>query len=370
MAQVIKRLTVTGESRYDVRTRIGDRVVTRTFKRLKDAKAYASNMEADRLKGVAIDPRKGQVSLREYSDRWLEERSDLAERTEELYRWLLDRHILPPFGATTLAGLTPAGVRTWHARLARDHPPTAAKAYRLLSTVMKTATADELIFRNPCQITGASAERAPERPVATVAEVKALADAMPEHLRVAVLLAAWCQLRKAELLGLRRKDVDLMRRALSIAVTRTTKMNGQTVEKAPKTEAGRRTLSIPANVIPVLTHHLNAYVGPAPDARVIAATSRALDFAWGKARTRVGRPEFRLHDLRHSGLTWSAATGASTAEIMLRGGHRSPAAAMRYQHATQDRDRVLAAALADLVAPGTVTPIGTRDGRAIAGEAE
>ena len=35
---------------------------------------------------------------------------------------------------------------------------------------------------------------------------------MPEHLRLIVLLATWCQLRRAELLGLRRKDIDLARR--------------------------------------------------------------------------------------------------------------------------------------------------------------
>jgi hypothetical protein len=71
-----------------------------------------------------------------------------------------------------------------------------------------------------------------------------------------------------------------------------------------------------------------------------------------------------LHDLRHSGLTWAAATGASVAELMRRGGHASPAAALRYQHATEDRDRALADALAEL-AP--VTRIHPRDGRAIDG---
>jgi integrase len=71
-----------------------------------------------------------------------------------------------------------------------------------------------------------------------------------------------------------------------------------------------------------------------------------------------------LHDLRHSGLTWAAATGASVAELMRRGGHASPAAALRYQHATEDRDRALADALAEL-AP--VTRIHPRDARAMEG---
>jgi integrase len=55
----------------------------------------------------------------------------------------------------------------------------------------------------------------------------------------------------------------------------------------------------------------------------------------------------RFHDLRHSGLTWTA----TTAELMHRGGHASPAAAQRYQHATRDRDAAIAAALARLAEP-------------------
>ena len=67
--------------------------------------------------------------------------------------------------------------------------------------------------------------------------------------------------------------------------------------------------------------------------------------AWKAAATSIGRPEVRMHDLRHSGLTWAAITGATTKEIMRRGGHSSAVAALRYQHATEDRDSALADAL-------------------------
>jgi hypothetical protein len=52
----------------------------------------------------------------------------------------------------------------------------------------------------------------------------------------------------------------------------------------------------------------------------------------------------------------SAATGATTAELMRRAGHASTAAALRYQHATEDRDRALADALAGLAADAPVVP--------------
>lgn len=84
---------------------------------------------------------------------------------------------------------------------------------------------------------------------------------------------------------------------------------------------------------------------------------QVLSTAWSKARFSVNRPRLTLHDLRHSGLTWSAATGASTAELMHRGGHASPTAAMRYQHATRDRDSALAQALAGMAVPAEIAPL-------------
>ena len=82
-----------------------------------------------------------------------------------------------------------------------------------------------------------------------------------------------------------------------------------------------------------------------------------VDRPWGVSEiggSAVGRTDLHLHDLRHSGLTWSAALGATTAELMYRAGHKSPAAALRYQHAAQDRDELLADALGTL-AQGTLS---------------
>ena len=355
MAQIFKRSTSAGDTRYDVRTRISGRVVTRTFKRKRDAESYATSVEADRLRGVAIDPRRARVTLVTYGRENLQSRTPgLALRTADQYSWLLEQHILPDLGKHALGDIDPTMVRTWNARLAKQHPTTAAKAYRLLSSIMRSAIADEIVTRNPCQVKGAAVERSSERPVASMAEVAALAQAMPDHLRVAVLLGAWCQLRRGELLGLRRKDIDLARGTLTVELTRGPRMGGQEIIKAPKTDAGRRTVAIPGNVIPVVERHLEIYLDPEPDAPfLVGEKGRALlvkSFAkaWSEARSSVGRTDLRLHDLRHSGLTWAAATGASLAELMRRAGHQSPVAALRYQHATDDRDRVLADALAEL----------------------
>jgi hypothetical protein len=66
--------------------------------------------------------------------------------------------------------------RTWSA--GRGSTSTAAKSYRLLRTIFATAVDDEIIDRIPCRIRGAGVEHSAERPIATIDEVYALADAI------------------------------------------------------------------------------------------------------------------------------------------------------------------------------------------------
>jgi len=330
----------------------GVRRAEQTFPTKAAAERWLALIESDLLRGEWSDPDQHVGTLAEQSERWLGDRRSLAERTTELYRWLLAKHVLPVLGDVPLDGLTTEAVAKWHASLAAQHPTTAAKAYRLLSSIMRSSVESGLIARNPCVVRGASTEHAQPRPVATVNEVAALADAMPEDLRALVLLAAWAQLRRAELRGLRRCDVDLEGRTVRVEVTRTTKMDGTTVAKAPKSGGGRRPVAVPEPAFRQLVEHLDRHVDDDPDAWVFSCTNRQLSIAWDVARRSIGRPDLHLHDLRHTGLTWAAATGATVAELMHRGGHASPAAALRYQHATAERDRAVADALGRMASSG------------------
>ena len=70
---------------------------------------------------------------------------------------------------------------------------------------------------------------------------------------------------------------------------------------------------------------------------------------WVKACAAADAPGVHFHDLRHTGGTLAATTGATLKELMARLGHSSPRAAMIYQHATRDRDQAIAQALGTLV---------------------
>lgn len=335
-----------------------------TFPAKADALAWLSNTETDLARGAWIDPRSSKVTLAEYATSWLAGRSDLRETTRAKYAYLLERHILPELGSAPLGALTPSRVRSWYHDLAGRHPSTGDDAYRALRAILNTAKADRLIGESPCTVKGAGQVRSPERPVASVRDVAHAVEATPERFRLALLLLAWCQLRRGEVLALQRRHVDLLHQRIAVEQAWVVPMGGKPIIGPPKSEAGMRTVTLPPNVVAAVEDHLERFVAPGPDAWLFATVTgtavspRNFTRAWSKAREAAGRPDLHLHDLRHSGLTWAAASGASIAELMRRGGHASPRAALRYQHATEDRDRAIAEALGDLARGAPIVRIG------------
>ncbi len=74
-------------------------------------------------------------------------------------------------------------------------------------------------------------------------------------------------------------------------------------------------------------------------------------------------PAAHFHDLRHTGGTLAATTGATTKELMARLGHSSTRAAMIYQHATKERDKAIADALGQFADEARSTPSGPQMAR-------
>jgi hypothetical protein len=105
------RNTRTGR-RYDARLRDpSGRVYTRTFATKRDAEVYAAAEKTDQVRGAWVDPRRGVVTLAEWSERWLTQRPLLRPRTRELYQGLLANHILPVLGDMELSKISPSEVR-------------------------------------------------------------------------------------------------------------------------------------------------------------------------------------------------------------------------------------------------------------------
>ena len=155
-------------------------------------------------------------------------------------------------------------VRRWHAALLATEgvgPSTVAKAYRLVHAVCASAVAEEHLVRNPCAIPGASAKSHDERPVATISQVYEIADALGPRWRTLVLTATFCGLRFGELAGLTVERVDLLHKTVTVAVDLDELDGGHLQVGRAKSDASRRTVSIPDVIVPELERHLGAYSG-------------------------------------------------------------------------------------------------------------
>lgn len=376
MAYIAKRRLPSGEYRYDLRYRVGSKMTTETYRRRRDAEARQRKVEADELGGMLLDPKQGRVGFTAYSNQWLDTRlvkgRPLAPMTIDGYRGLLRRNLVPYFHDIPLIQISPERVREWYGRVATTAGQSqAAKSYRLLRAILNTAVEEDLIARNPCRIRGAGNERSDERPMVSAAFVLDLAGAIDPSLRALVLLAGFAGLRTGEMLGLRRRDVDLLRRQVTVDVQAQQIVGLGRVVRQPKSEAGKRTVALPQVLVEALEAHLATFVAPEGDASLFVGPQgkpllrNVLSRRWRAACRSVGAPDgYRIHDLRHHAATLAARMpGITTKELMARIGHSSSRAALIYQHATEERDHAVASfidnalELAPRSARGDVRPL-------------
>ncbi len=329
-----------------------------TFRTRGEAEKALGAAIADRHRGSWIDPRDGRVTFEEYSTRWLEERASIRPRTRELYEGLLRLHIVPSFGQVELGAVTASSVRQWHAKLTRAGSPgdvTIAKCYRLLKSIFATAVADDLIPKNPCMLQGAGVERSAERPIATINEVDRLVEVAPPHLKALILVATYTSLRLGELSALTRQHVDPDKCLVTVVASAADLRDGTRIVGEPKSAAGRRRVAIPEVISLVLRDHLDRFSEPGRDGLVFVGPRggplRRGNFngVWRSIAHGAGLDGLRFHDLRHTGNTLAAMTGASTKELMTRMGHSSTRAALGYQHATEERERRIATKLNEMI---------------------
>ncbi len=339
-------------------------IAPRTFAQRADANAYLDATSAAIRRGDWIDPELGRISFARYAELWLAQRTDIRARTREQYGWLIENKLKPAFGQQELAKVTPVHVRSWYADLATRTPGAARSAYRLLKAIFNTAILDDLIVKNPCRVKGGGTDRVTERHVPNVDQVAALTQSMPEQYRSAVILAAWGTLRRGEVLGLNRDDLDL--RAGTVRVERSLhEFRDGTLELGPTKNGDPRKVYLPSSLLPALEDHLPGFVCPEGDAPLfVGATGERLRpsnfwVIWETARRRAGLSWVRFHDLRHFAATMFATTGASTKEIMSRGGWKSVAMVVRYEHASEERDALLAQALNPYTEGSNIFPIAT-----------
>jgi len=363
VASIAKRSTNRGEARYDVRWRVNGRPSTKTFRRRADAEVFKRKVESAEVAGVTIDLRAGAEPFAEFAERWLATRrrrdgAPLAIRTRDLYRSIFDCHLLPAFGAIPLAKVTRDDVRTWWATTADKVSPTvAARSYRVLSAIYTTALEDGKVQATPCAIKGGGQEHTAERPLLSPSQVLDVAERIEPRYRAMVVLAGLGGLRLGELLYLQRRHIDLLHGTVTVEGQLVDRPNGDRVRTDPKSKAGKRVVSVDPTTSAALEAQLATWSAAGPEGAVFTdeagqvPTRTTLNRRWRVAARSAALPQgVHFHDLRHAAGTLAAQAGATVKELMSRIGHASPQASLRYQHAAEERDQLVADRIGAMVA--------------------
>jgi integrase len=333
--------------RWEIRWREGSRNRSRTVDRKSDALRLDAEIRRQRQLGGLIPNRVGGVTLEDFASQWLNGRTDLARRTDELYTFLLAHHIMDDLGHFPLNELRTSTLRDWQQRRLRQGagPVTLAKAVTLLKQILEEAVAHEHMQRNPA--TSLQVHKPEKRiPIpATPEQIEAMRGwfLAKDHLGDATLLSVlgYGGLRPGEALALRFSDIDHG----TISVT---KAIAYGEEKGTKTGATRVVRPPSAVARDLAEWKLGS---PMPFGLVFPRKTDGKPWTrhdwnnwrrrrFGPASKAAGLEGFRPYDMRHSAASLLIAENRPITEVAAQLGH-SPAVCLSvYAHVMeQARDR-------------------------------
>ena len=321
---------------------------------------------------VGAVPTPGRRNVNDLLDAWLDaSRATLKPKTlvgyEDTARW----YIRPTLGSVKLARLEPSRVQALYANLTGlGHTRIPAQAHAVLHRACRLGVLWGWLVTNPCDRVLPPKYKAPRKKVWTVEQtVQFIAGVADDRYGPLFIFLALTGARLSEALALRWEDID----GDSLTIRRSVqRLRGAWVPTTPKTDAGERTLAIPASLEAALRAERarqsarRLRVGAEwCDEGLVFSTIRGKPLYKGcvaKAlRTsceRLGLPLLTPHGLRHLSASLLLSENVPLPNVSQRLGHADPSITARiYSHVVRP-DRRVADLLDELVAgaPGSSPP--------------
>ena len=321
---------------------------SKSFDRKVDAQRWLDGQTAALVAGTHVAPRDARMTMRQWCEQWIKGYAVQRDSTVRQANTHLQL-ILTEFGDEELAAIQPSHVKTWVAALAGKYEASYVYAlHSRLSQILDDAVLDGLLGRNPCSKRTSPPMGKQKCYVATTEQIWALYDAVPDHIRPAILLGAFAGLRIAEVSGLRLEDVDFTRGIVH--------PRQQWPGKPLKTKASEAPIPVPGELTLLLSEFAQAYGGPMMVTNG-PGTDRCgpwnIDRAIRDARPDIaGLPKgFTHHDLRHFFASLLIADGANPKTLQARMRHESATKTLDvYGHLWPDADESTRTATGKVIA--------------------
>lgn len=343
--KVMRQETFSGENAKAVEK------TARDFAKLVDRLGIA---EASRIRDSRTDnadSKKKIPTLAEWAETYLDETGGKSRAanpgTRAGYRAILDATILPRLGEMPIDSITADDVAAWvtwlEAQPSKRRPgktvaqKTVQNHHGLLSQILAGADARGLRKGNPARGVKATRQRRERMVALSQSEFATLLHFIPERGKPLVMWLAGTGMRWGEATALTWGDIDRSGATMLVHIDKAWQKgeNAARVLGPPKTDAGERTISVPAELV--------AEMGTPARGDALVFTGTQGGPIWpGGFYSRIWRPAVdaandddrcakagltplgkrpRLHDLRHSHASWMIAAGRPLPYIQVRLGH-------------------------------------------------
>lgn len=393
-----RREKASGKASYRVRLKVktsdgGEKWVTKTFAKLKDANAWLDEARGRKRRRQAVAP--SAELLESFLKRWL---TDIAaarvrENTLAQYRWNLEKYILPEIGTKSLANLTAGDIAAVY-RGMRDKglsDRSVRLTHSVLRKALKWAVADHLLLYNPADAVELARRRRTEKKAMSPDQAAAFLEAArSDHHAVLLTFLLLTGVRPSEAFAIQWSDIDLSEGTARVRRT-LVRVKGSWRFAEPKTDAGRRLIPISKELVEMLRKHkalvserklaagskwedhdlvfpgelgepldISAIrrrhfekvcerAGLADVEKLPPAKKRGISGPEPKDRKRI-RPWFSLYSLRHTAASLLARAGTHPRVAATILGHADTATTLEvYTHSAPDLERTATGALAQLV---------------------
>lgn len=280
--------------------------------------------------GTWAEPSK--VTVAQFLTKWVAQRQALGKigrSTAENYTTLFDSYVVPTLGGKRLQALTGAELQALYTDLLtggqRNGKPLKASSVALLHSVLGTAFRGarraKLVKVNPMEeVEGPSGKRPVPKALDAAGVEKFMAGVAGTWLYPLCVVGLGAGLRRGEIAGLRRCDVDLARGKLHVRGEIVQYRDGSTEWKAPKTDNGIRSVSIAREIVDMLREVMRAgleqrmklglgndglaeaYVFTNPRTGELIKPNKITNDI-RKLCDNLGMPEFSFHGTRHTHIT-------------------------------------------------------------------
>lgn len=330
----------------------------RTLPTKREAERHLAAVVTDIARGEHVAALDHLRKFNEVADLWVSSLGTTRrEKTVHGYLSVLKVHVLPRWAHVRLSAITHNEVQSWIDQQLVEGKSAAqiTKGYRVLRMVLGRAVKAGWLRANPCA-SDLDLPRMTRREMLflTAEQVEALANAFlarkptsnydwrtgpREDLAIYVRFAAYTGLRVGEICALRIKNVDLRTGRIHVREAVST-VGGRLVPGLPKTNAGTRTVGLPASLIPELRRYAEPRLFQ-PEAYLFVGEAGGqflhANFYgrhWKPAVRAAGLPEhLRFHDLRHTYASLLVRAGVHVKEMSTLMGHASAQITLdRYSH--------------------------------------